>query len=73
MEKRSDVIFNGLYVARDGPSRKLRKESHFCSCLLVTAIVVAEAHCIDEWGGEDFQPEYRQLERLRVFTGQRSQ
>jgi superfamily II DNA helicase RecQ len=47
---------------------KLWKDSHFRSRL--TAIIVDEAHCIDEWGGEDFRPEYRQLERLRVFTGQ---
>ena len=47
---------------------KLWKDSHFCSRL--TAIIVDEAHCIDKWGGEDFRPEYRQLERLRVFTGQ---
>jgi RAD3-like DEAD/DEAH box helicase len=47
---------------------KLWKNSHFRTRL--TAIVVDEAHCIDEWGGEDFRPEYRQLERLRIYTGQ---
>ena len=36
---------------------KLWKDSHFRSRL--TAIIVDEAHCIDEWGGEDFRPEYR--------------
>ena len=45
---------------------KLWKDSHFCSCL--TAI--DEAHCIDKWGGEDFQWEYRKLNCLRIFAGQ---
>ncbi|KAE9410024.1 hypothetical protein BT96DRAFT_805872 [Gymnopus androsaceus JB14] len=34
------------------------------------AVIVDEAHCIDEWGGDDFRPLYRQLSRLRSFTGQ---
>ncbi|KAF5332060.1 hypothetical protein D9758_016257 [Tetrapyrgos nigripes] len=25
--------------------------------------------CIDEWGEEEFRPQYRQLDRLRLFTG----
>jgi superfamily II DNA helicase RecQ len=35
----------------------------------VNALIVDEAHCIDEWG-EEFWPMYRQLHRLRSFTGQ---
>jgi superfamily II DNA helicase RecQ len=35
----------------------------------VNALIVEEAHCIDEWG-EEFRPLYRQLHRLRSFTGQ---
>jgi superfamily II DNA helicase RecQ len=35
----------------------------------VNALIVDEAHCIDEWG-EEFRPMYRQLHRLRSFTGQ---
>lgn len=47
---------------------KLWKDSKFCTRL--TAVIVDEAHCIDEWGGDDFRPEYRQLDRLRIFTSQ---
>ncbi|KAJ6605990.1 hypothetical protein DFH09DRAFT_896944, partial [Mycena vulgaris] len=35
----------------------------------VNTLIVDEAHCIDEWG-EEFRPVYRQLHRLRSFTGQ---
>ncbi|KAJ6540102.1 hypothetical protein B0H10DRAFT_1856041 [Mycena sp. CBHHK59/15] len=35
----------------------------------VDALIVDEAHCIDEWG-EEFRPMYRELHRLRSFTGQ---
>ena len=47
---------------------KLWKDSQFRARL--TAVIIDEVHCIDEWGGEDFRPEYRQLERLRIFTSQ---
>ena len=36
----------------------------------LTAVIVDEAHCIDDWGGDDFRPQYRELENLRTFTGQ---
>ncbi|KAJ7586008.1 hypothetical protein C8J56DRAFT_787922, partial [Mycena floridula] len=36
----------------------------------ITAVVVDEAHCIDEWGDEEFHPEYHQLDALCGYTGQ---
>ncbi|KAJ7367225.1 hypothetical protein DFH08DRAFT_679127 [Mycena albidolilacea] len=35
----------------------------------IQALIVDKAHCIDEWG-EEFCPMYKQLYRLRNFTGQ---
>ncbi|KAJ7600882.1 hypothetical protein C8J56DRAFT_768845 [Mycena floridula] len=36
----------------------------------LTAMVVDEAHCIDEWGSDKFRPLYRQLHTLRGYSGQ---
>ena len=48
--------------------QKLWKDS--CFWMWITAIVVDEAHCIAEWGGEDFQPTYCSLETLCGYIGQ---
>jgi len=44
------------------------KDANFCGRL--TALVVDEAHCIEEWGGLNFRPQYRKLDILRTYTGQ---
>lgn len=46
---------------------KLWKDSNFRKRL--TAVVINEAHCIDEWGDDDFRPLYRKLNTLRNYTG----
>ncbi|KAE9394230.1 hypothetical protein BT96DRAFT_1048540 [Gymnopus androsaceus JB14] len=33
-------------------------------------VIADEAHCIDEWGDDDFHPLYHQLNQLCPFTGQ---
>jgi superfamily II DNA helicase RecQ len=33
------------------------------------ALVVDKAHCIEDWGVDDFQPLYRKLDTLRSYTG----
>jgi superfamily II DNA helicase RecQ len=48
--------------------RNLWKEASFRK--RVTAVVIDEAHCIDEWGGDDFRPQYRRIDELRTYTGQ---
>jgi superfamily II DNA helicase RecQ len=35
----------------------------------VQAVIIDEAHCINEWG-EEFHPQYWELEILQSFTGQ---
>ena len=46
---------------------KLWKDSNFRKRL--TAVIVDEAHCIDEWGDDDFRPVYRKINTLRNYTG----
>jgi len=46
---------------------KLWKDSRFRNRL--TAIIIDEAHCIDEWGDDNFRPLYRKLNTLRNYTG----
>ncbi|KAE9408398.1 hypothetical protein BT96DRAFT_756918, partial [Gymnopus androsaceus JB14] len=36
----------------------------------VKAISVNETHCINEWGNDNFQPLYHQLDQLCSFIGQ---
>ncbi|KAF9559142.1 hypothetical protein CPC08DRAFT_609759, partial [Agrocybe pediades] len=45
----------------------LWKDSRFRARL--TAVVVDEAHCIEDWGDTSFRPLYRNLSMLRSYTG----
>jgi len=36
----------------------------------ITVVIIDEAHRIDEWGGDDFRPQYRKIDELRMYTGQ---
>lgn len=55
-------------MALSDPFRKLWKDVPFRQN--VTAVIIDEAHVIDEWGGDDFRPQYRKIDELRVYTGQ---
>ena len=46
---------------------KLWKDTRFRGRL--TALIVDEAHCIEDWGSDDFRPLYRKLDILRNYTG----
>ena len=48
-------------------SERLWKDSHFRKRL--TAVIIDEAHGIDEWGDDEFRPLYRKLNTLRNYTG----
>jgi superfamily II DNA helicase RecQ len=61
------MVYMSPEMALSPSFQKLWKDSRFRTRL--TAIVVDEAHCIAEWGGEDFRPAYRLLETLQSYTG----
>jgi superfamily II DNA helicase RecQ len=64
---RAQLIYISPEMALSDSFTKLWKDASFRKRL--QAIVVDEAHCIDEWG-EEFRPLYRELSRLRHYTGQ---
>jgi hypothetical protein len=35
----------------------------------LTTIAIDEAHCIVDWGKKTFRPQYRELDKLRAYTG----
>ncbi|KAL1657907.1 P-loop containing nucleoside triphosphate hydrolase protein, partial [Schizophyllum commune] len=61
------VYLSPEMVSSDSFANRLWKDNSFRKRL--AAVIVDEAHCIDEWGGDDFRPVYRNLHELRVFTG----
>ena len=63
----AQLVYISPEMALSDSFSKLWKDASFRKRL--QAIVVDEAHCIDEWG-EEFRPPYRELSRLRHYTGQ---
>lgn len=63
----AQLVYLSPEMALSNSFTKLWKDSSFRSRL--QAIIVDEAHCIDEWGDE-FRPQYQQLNTLRHYTGQ---
>ena len=63
----AQLVYISPEMALSDSFTKLWKDTNFCKRL--QAIVVDEAHCIDEWD-EEFRPQYRQLSTLRHYTGQ---
>jgi len=52
-----------IYYLRWPPLRAFRTKFR-------SRITVILVHCVDEWGREDFQLQYRQLHNLHNYTGQ---
>ena len=63
----AQLIYVSPEMALSDSFTKLWKDVNFWKCL--QAIVVNEAHCINEWG-EEFWPQYWQLSQLWHYTGQ---
>ncbi|KAJ7716482.1 P-loop containing nucleoside triphosphate hydrolase protein [Mycena maculata] len=68
-EKTAQLVYISPEMALSDRFGKLWTDAKFRG--RVQALIVDEAHCIDEWG-EEFRPLYKQLHRLRNFTGQES-
>ncbi|KAJ7690513.1 P-loop containing nucleoside triphosphate hydrolase protein, partial [Mycena rosella] len=66
-EKSAQLVYISPEMALSDRFGRLWMDAKFRA--RVNALIVNEAHCIDEWG-EEFRPLYRQLHRLRSFTGQ---
>jgi superfamily II DNA helicase RecQ len=63
----AQIIYISPEMELSNSFTKLWKDASFHKRL--QAIVIDEVHCIDEWG-EEFQPQYQELSRLRHYTGQ---
>lgn len=63
----AQLVYISPEMALSNSFTKLWKDSSFRTRL--QALVIDEAHCIDEWG-EEFRPLYRELSNLRTYTGQ---
>ncbi|KAH9920674.1 uncharacterized protein B0H18DRAFT_880877, partial [Fomitopsis serialis] len=54
-------------MAQSESFAKLWKDERFRARL--QAVIIDEAHCVDEWGTDDFRAHYRRLSVLRHYTG----
>ncbi len=62
------IIYLSPEMSQSYGFAKLWHNSSFRKCLV--ALVVDEAHCIEEWGTNDFWPLYQSLSYLRHYTSQ---
>jgi len=63
----ASLVYMSPEMAQSPSFQKLWLDARFRTRL--TALLVDEAHCIDEWGDDEFRPLYRKLSSLRVYTG----
>ena len=63
----ASIAYMSPEMALSESFQKLWKDSKFRNRLI--ALVVDEAHCIEDWGVDDFRPLYRKLDTLRSYTG----
>lgn len=61
------MIYISPEMAQSESFAKLWKDHRFRDRL--QAVIIDEAHCVDEWGTEDFRGHYRRLSTLRHYTG----
>ncbi|KAI1781803.1 P-loop containing nucleoside triphosphate hydrolase protein [Ganoderma leucocontextum] len=66
--KSAQIIYLSPEMALSDGFAKMWRDAKFRDRLL--AVIVDEAHCVDEWGVASFRGEYRDLAVLRHYTGQ---
>ncbi|KAJ2915312.1 hypothetical protein MD484_g5119, partial [Candolleomyces efflorescens] len=66
--KTAALVYLSPEMALSDSFVKLWKDAKFRKRLI--CLVVDEAHCVNEWGSDDFRPAYRKLATLRSYTGQ---
>lgn len=64
---KATITYLSPEMALSNSFAKLWKDATYRKRL--TAVIVDEAHCIEDWGADDFRPLYRQLGTLRNYTG----
>ncbi|KAH6912970.1 P-loop containing nucleoside triphosphate hydrolase protein [Coprinopsis sp. MPI-PUGE-AT-0042] len=64
---RADIIYISPEMALSNGFANLWKDGAFRKRLI--ALIIDEAHCVEEWGTDDFRPLYRQLDILQHYTG----
>ncbi|KAJ3501033.1 hypothetical protein NMY22_g19060 [Coprinellus aureogranulatus] len=64
---RASLIYISPEMASSDSFYGLWKDGKFRERL--QAVTIDEAHCVDEWGGDDFRPDYAKLGALRTYTG----
>ncbi|RDX42630.1 P-loop containing nucleoside triphosphate hydrolase protein, partial [Lentinus brumalis] len=64
----AQLLYLSPEMAQSDGFAKLWKNNQFRRRL--QAVAVDEAHCVEEWGTDDFRPQYRSLYLLRHYTGQ---
>ncbi|KAF5340719.1 hypothetical protein D9611_007435 [Ephemerocybe angulata] len=67
-KKHACLIYASPEMALAPSFQKLWRDAKFRGRLL--AVVIDEAHCVEEWGDDSFRPAYRRLSTLRHYTGQ---
>lgn len=66
--KTAQLVFLSPEMSLCDGFTKIWRDSVFRSRL--QAVIVDEAHCVEEWGDVSFRGEYRELKTLRHYTGQ---
>ncbi|KZT74241.1 hypothetical protein DAEQUDRAFT_807906 [Daedalea quercina L-15889] len=63
---RAQMMYISPEMALSDSFTKLWKDGAFRECL--EAMIINDAHCVDEWGTDDFRKQYKPLSILHDYT-----